>query len=117
MSMAPSESTGTVRTVDREPNPLKFFYPRIGLDEADEVLQQITLHIHRSPADVSVDMSEVQEASSVAVAVLVRAGQIAHQAGKRLILLAGSPIINCLLKINHLDRFLHRPDKERSPND
>ena len=117
--MMPSRHSGSVTAppppVERMP-ALKLSRRKIGLDEANEMLKEIVEHIETSPSDVSVDLSGVEEATSACVAVLVRAGQIARKAGKRLTVLATSPVIRCLLQLNRLERLLSIRETDRPHN-
>jgi len=90
---------------------------RIHLDDANDLLRELVAHIERCPHDADIDLSEVRDATSVAVAVLVRAAQIARRTGKRLIVRAGSPIIHGLLRMNKLERLFHFRSQRPRPRD
>ncbi len=87
---------------------------RITIENSGEMRATLAKALHKKPASLSVDLSEVSYIDTSGLATLVEAARIARKQGTQMILGGIQDQPRYLFDITHLDRFVDIAGQETS---
>ena len=87
---------------------------RITIENSGEMRAALGQALHKKPAELSVDLSEVSYIDTSGLATLVEAVRIANKQGTRMVLAGIHDQPQYLFQITHLDRLFEMAAQEAS---